>query len=290
MIGNYGQRGWDLPEDEGGGGDGGGGGKYTPEERLYRFRFKMESAEKNEIHKGAPVVHRILFLNDAPFSYWEHNLWSWRGCGHWTAICLAKDKIDDRGCPICLSGAKGNWPYYIGLFGIIDFGQIQYQDKEVKLTHNYWKNSDGEKVENPFPRILLPAKLGSADSPGVLKKLMWQAERKGGTLEGTVWDTSRSGKKEAQCGETWEYVDRVAPEDYVDYLAGYGADRGELNVDPIDDWKEICKPLSYEAMARIVGGGESKQQGKGKARSDGADYEGGQESGSSGDGDDDIPF
>jgi len=298
MMGKYGQPGWDLPDDddEGGGGE---GGKYTEEERLFRFRFKMPEAAKNPLEVGRPVTHRILFLNGAPFSFYEHGLYKWRGCGHWTALCLKKNDIDDRGCPLCDKAGGDDWPAYVGLFGIIDMGQVEYVRQEgdnkdeisgIKLHHRTWTDKDGEVHEDAFPRILLGAKKGSKKSPGVLKKLLWQAERRGNSLEGTVWDTSRSGDKEAGVGESWEYVDRIAPEDYVKYLQKYGADPEKLNVEPVSNWREICKALSYEQLAQIVGLGGSGGQ-RSEARSEGADYEGGQESGQQGFSDnDDIPF
>jgi len=281
MLGDYGQQNWDLPEgDEGGSGE---GGKYTDEERLFRFRFKMPDAANNPLEVGRPVTHRILFLNDAPFSYYEHGLYSWRGCGHRDALCLGKNKIDDRGCPICMEEGGDQWPSYVGMFGIIDMGQVQFLDRgEIKLHHRTWTDKKGDVHEDAFPRVILAAKLGSQKSPGVLKKLLWQAERRDNSLAGTVWDTSRSGDKEAAVGESWEYVERIAPKDYVEYLKRYGADPEKLNVDPIENWREICKPLSYEALARIVG--MSSGSGSG-ARSEGAGYDGGQEGDQ-----DDIPF
>jgi len=290
MLGNYGQRGWDLPPDEDTG-DGEGGGKYTEEERLYRFRFKMADAANNPLFPGKPVTHRVLFVNGSPFSLYEHGLYKWRGCGHWNALCLSKNKIDDRGCPFCRKDGGDDWPAYIGMFGIIDLGHVEYlENGQIKLHHRTWKDKEGTVHEDAFPRCVLGAKKGSKKSPGVLKKLLWQAERRGNSLEGTVWDTSRSGDKEAGVGETWEYVDRIAPEDYVKYLQKYGADPEKLNVEPITNWREICKPVSYETMARIVGmGGSGEDRGSGQ-RSEGADYEGGQEGGYSDTSQDDIPF
>lgn len=301
MLGNYGQSGWELPADEDMG-DGGGGGKYTEEERLFRFRFKMYDAANNPLEVGKPVTHRILFLNGSPFSFYEHGLYAWRGCGHQTAICLAKNNIDDRGCPLCDKDGGDDWPAYVGLFGIIDMGQVQYlpDGGGIKLHPRTWTTKKGEVIEEPFSRMLIGPKKGSKKSPGVLKKLLWQAERRGNSLEGTVWDTSRSGDKEAGVGETWEYIDRVAPEDYVKYLQKHGADPDKLNVDPVENWREICKPLSYEQVAHIVGQGGSGQSGGGQgggrgngARSEGADYNGGHDTGRQGMFDKDgseIPF
>jgi len=288
MLGNYGSKGWELPEDEEGDGDGG-GGKFSEEERLFRFRFKMKDAANNPLKVGTPVTHRVLFLNGTPYSYYEHGTWKFKGCGHYSIMCLGRNKNDDRGCPLCDKNFGDDWPAFIGLFGIIDMGQVEYlPGGQIKLHHRTWTNKDNEEIEDAFPRVLLGAKKGSKKSPGVLKKLAWYADRHGGTLEGTVWDTSRSGDKEAGVGEDWNYVERVAPEDYAKYLQDLGADPDKLNVDPITNWNEICKPLSYEAVCRIAGKplpGGAKQGG---SQTDGAGYEGG--GGYDGPQDDDIPF
>ncbi|RLC75606.1 MAG: hypothetical protein DRJ03_30000, partial [Chloroflexi bacterium] len=60
-----------------------------------------------------------------------------------------------------------------------------------------------------------------------------------------------------------------------------------IKVDPIENWLEICKPISYEAMARIVGLGGSGGDSGGGARSEGAGYGGGQDGPPD---EDDIPF
>lgn len=273
MLGEYGKVGWDLPEDDEASNA---GSSYSQEDRLYRFRFRMEDANGNPLGKGRPVVHRVMFLNEAPFIVHEHSLFNYKGCGHFNCLCLKKNNLGD--CPICDIGGKGNYPSVVGMFGIIDFGQIEYLSNDISLHHRTWEDKDGNTIEDAFPRVVLAAKKGTDESPGVLKKLLWASEQHGGNLEGTVWDTSRSGRKEAAVGETWNYVERVSPEDYVIYLEKYGADPDKLTVEPIDNWREICRPLSHEKMCRITG---TKTR---SARTEGAGF------GSGPPGDDDIPF
>lgn len=282
MLGDYGREGWDqIPDDEENGEGNGGGGRFTPEERLFRFRFRMPDAGNNPIQKGKPVTHRLLFLNGVPFSHYEHNLWSYKGCGHYTAMCLSKNDIDDRGCPLCDKKFGDDWPYLIGHFGVVDMGQVEYLPKgDVKLHHRTWTNTNGEEIEDSFPKVLLSAKKGSKKKPGVLQTLRWKAERYGGTLEGTVWDVSRSGDKEANIGEDWAYVERIAPSDYERYLVSFGADPERLDVEPISNWKEICKPIPYEEICRIVGKPLGGGGSRGGTTTDGAGYDDG----------DDIPF
>lgn len=297
-MGDYEKPSWEMSDNDGLPDGGSGGSKMGNDDRLWKFRFKMPDASKNKLQRDKPVVHRIMFLNEAPFRFWEHGLYSFRNAtDHYTAVCLAKNKIDKRGCPFCDKDGGDNWPSYVGLFTIIDFGQVLYgPGGKVELHHRKWTNKKGEDQEDPFPKLILAAKAGSKKSPGVLQKLLFQAERRGNSLEGTVWDVSRSGDKEAGVGETWEYVDRVDPNEYKEYLAKYGADKESVDVEPIDDWPAFLegddsqeyssKLVSYEEAQKIVGIRPDNEKG----RSDGAGYgnDPGQHAGF-GD-DDDIPF
>ena len=315
MLGKFNKPSWEMDDDDdyGGssGGDGGGGGGMGDDVKLWKFRFKMPDAANNPLQKDKPVTHRIMILNEAPFQFWEHGLYSFRrNTDHYTMPCIAKNRIDKRGCPVCDKEGGNDWPSCIGLFTIIDFGQVIYGPKgSIELHHRTWTNKKNEEIEDAFPRKILAAKKGSKKSPGVLKHLLYQAERRGNSLEGTVWDVSRSGEKEAGIGETWEYVDRVAPEDYVKYLEKFGADTEGLNVDAIEDWAAFLqgdeergysnKIVTYEQAQRIVGLVGKDEGGGGQGggrRSDGAGYNDGPPPGFT-DGppadqyqDDDIPF
>lgn len=281
-LGNYGSVGWDLPEDDGSSGEG--GGRFTSEETLYRFRFRMEDAAKNPIIKGRPVRHRVLFLNGEPFKSFEHSLYKLHNrMGHFTSPCLRRNKLDKRGCPLC---EHHNKPYFIGMFGVIDLGQVEFGPKqEIKLHHRTWTNRNGEVMVNAFPRLILGAKLGSQENPGVLKTLLWEAEERGNDFEGTIWDTTRKASKDAAVGTEWDYIDRIAPEEYVNYLEKYGADPEKLDIEPITNWGEICKPLPYEQLAQMVGMESSASNSSERSSGfEGASYGGAPYS------DDDIPF
>jgi len=282
MLGNFGRTDWDLPKDSGGDGSGD-GGKLSENERLYKFRFRMPDASKNELEVGRPVTRRVLFLNETPFSYYEHGLYKIDLGNHYTALCLKKNNLDERGCPLCDPKGGNVWPAYVGLFGIIDMGQVEYNGSDAILHHRKWTDKEGNEQLDSFPRKVLCAKMGSKKKPGVLKHLLWNAERHGGSLEGTIWDTTRSGEMEANIGESWEFVERISPDDYVNYLVGLGADSERLNVDQIstEQWYDICQPLTYEEMANAVGLGEKPKSGANGSSTSGAGY---------GKVDDDIPF
>jgi len=281
-VNTYGDRSW--PKDDEYDGDGGGGfGSMSEEERRWRFRFKIPEPKDNPLQAGRPMTKRVLILDEEPpFRIYEHGLYKANVAdpmGHWTVMCLARNDIDERGCPLCAKNGADNWPYNIGFFTIVDFGQVEYVGSQVKFHPNFWQNKDGERQEKPFETVMLGAKRGSRDKPGVLQTLQWQAEKRGGTLAGTVWDTTRKGRKEARCGETWEYVERIDLAEAAEYLAALGADRDSLDLD-VTDYRKVCRPLSYETLCRMVGWrSDGKQQGTAQ-RTEGAGY----------DGDEDLPF
>ena len=84
---------------------------------------------------------------------------------------------------------------------------------------------------------------------------------------GTVWDVHRSGKLVESVGDELEFVERVDPENWKDYLIDLGASSERLDLDPVD-YASAFVPKSFDDLARLVGG---KKTGSG-ARSEGADY------------------
>ena len=220
---------------------------------------------------------RIMFIDGEPFHFFEHSLWEITKSGKDKCICLDKNGIDNRGCPLC--DAK-MWPAFIGYFTIIDMGDVTYERGEGASLKG-WTNSKG--VEIQFTKQLYGAKRGSQEKPGVLKTLKRKADQKGGgDLTGTVWDVTRPGEKTEAVGSEFEYIETVQPAEMRRYLLEAGANEEYLNVDVID-YAEAFKPKSYEALERLVG---SKPSGSG-GRSEGAGYGPGLPAGPE---DSDIPF
>ncbi len=283
MLGNFGSVGWDnMPEDDYGGGEGGLSDDWE-KERLYKFRFRMNYTANNPINPGRPVTHRVLILDAAPFCFFEHGLYNYRQYTKaYNTICLKKNNLGDV-CPIC---EDGSWPRFMGMLSIIDLGQVEYKDKEMILHHRTWKNKQGETKESSFERKMLAAAKGNNETPGPLMKLQWESEKRGGTLEGTVWDATRTGKKEDGVGAKWDYIDRVAPEEYVSYLQRFGAPE-DVNVKTIGDefaegdksgWLEVCKVQDVNVLRSMVGGhsgGNDGGQKGGQGSTEGAGYDDG---------------
>lgn len=231
---------YDEYDNSSGGNDGGGG--ISTNERLYRFRFSiptpMGTDKKPNLVPGAPATKRVLFLDGSPFKVYEHGLWRYKNAYDvfqaFTAICLEKNGLSRKPCLLC-SGKK-DYASLIGFFPIIDMGQVEYRNGKVFLHHEYWVNSEGEHIERSFQRVLLGARRGSVDNPGILKTLQLELEKirqQHGIedLTGTIWDTTRKGKKDDSVGSEWRFIDRLLPEDFERYLVSWGADPGDLNLD-----------------------------------------------------------
>lgn len=306
-LGSY-SRGWGGADDydsQGSGGDSD-GSKMTEEERLFKYRFNIPSPEgtdkkPNLVNPGKPATKRILILDGEPFCLHEHSLFNfkdaWRTLGSFTAICLEKNQLHEKGCPLCAKNGGDDFPAFTGFFPVIDMGQVRYLGAgKVELVHEYWMNSKDEKQYRSFQKLILGAKRGSQDKPGVLKTLQFQMDKRGGDLTGTVWDVTRTGKKAAAVGDSWDFVEKILPSDFRDYLIGEGADENSIDVE-IPNWHDgnynngifdIDAESYYKKLAQIVGWGSSDAKVRKESRAEGASFGGGEPGGFCDD--DDIPF
>lgn len=260
----FGHDGWDPPEgygefaNEGGGDGGGGGGNYAPR------RFRLPTSDKHPYSPNKPVVKRFVIVG-APFYMWEHDLFKVQGFpkGMFTTICLKQNKIDERGCPLC---DEKIWPSWGGYFTVVDMGFVKYEAAgKVQLYPDIWTDKKGEEKEAQFRRCLMVAKKGGRETTGMLP-FMEQQRARLGDLTGTVWDTTRTGKKDPSIGKNWQFVENVVqggvatPDQINAYLEKWGAepDRVEdgrpsrLARITLNDVSEHLL-LSYEKMATYLG-------------------------------------
>jgi len=328
-IGNH-SRGWghvDGEDEYSGGGKGGDGGGLTQEERLYRFRFSIPEPNPkpgkdgkirrpNLVKPGSPATKRVLFLDGVPYSFFEHSLWNMRDVysvmGAFTAPCLKRNtfrnedgSLFDKGCPVCHEKGGNRFPAYAGTFTVIDMGQVEYIDGKVKLHHEPWENDKGERFYRKFQKVLLTAKRGSNDNPGPLKMLHFEMEtlrREQGIddLSGTVWDTTRMGKRSHGVGDKWRFVRKLNGEAEIrDYLVRFGAEEENLDLEiPVLDLEEpgtvfyVDPQKMYDKMCRLVGWGGSQSSERQRGEASGAGFDGEEDSsgGPEDDGQQDIPF
>jgi len=273
MLGNFGQVGWGNPDEEVGEKSGSGGGYsggMSEKERFWKFRFRILDPAKNMIQVGRPITHRVMFLSSVPFRVYEHGLYKDKhATDHYTAMCLSKNDLDPKGCPICQRNDKGDYAYMVGLLGLINMGQVEYiGPNDVRLHPRTWRNKDGETVTAAFERQLYAGRFGNQENPGPMRELFWEAEKLGGTLDGTVWDLTRTGQKKHSVGDRLSFVERIPADKWVEYLTSWGADGDDLNVTPPEKesengWHDVCQIVGYDELARIVGGGQQQgQQGQ----------------------------
>jgi hypothetical protein len=273
VSGGYGHDGWDPPEDYGqlkGGGAGGGGRGHGP------LRFKLPEPDDNPIEPGKAARKRVMIIS-VPFYLWEHSTYKWPKVprGIFSAICRRQNS-EDKKCAAC---DVKRWPSYAANFTVIDMGFVRYgEGGQAELFPDIWKDRDGKRRESQFSRRLMSAKKGGKDKPGMLSFFEDQRNRRG-DLVGCVFDCLRKGRKEAQIGETWEFVERVgrgsAPtiDEMKDYLRDQGATDEQVDREhlfdriTIQDMEEGCL-FSNEELAEWAGDGS---EGRDDGHDDGRD-------------------
>lgn len=221
------------------------------------------------------ATKRIMFLDAEPFCLFEHSLFEITRDAKERAICLERNSLDSRGCPLC---RKKLFPSFVGYFSVIDMGDVEFDGGKVKLSG--WTSPKG--IHYQFQRKLFGAKRGSAGKPGILPKLHRIAQKKlRGDLTGAVFDVTRDGAKSESIGNDFEFIESISKKDIREYLIRAGANAEGLVVDPFE-YKEVFVPKSYESLARLCG--EESASDAPKKTVEGAGYS------DSDDDDDDIPF
>lgn len=188
--------GWNDTEGNGGGASEGSGRSRGPTIFRLRLPYGMESGRD------------ILYLDDDPFRFWEHNGKD-RESGKWTvyAPCRRRNNIGDGVCPVCEKMSK-DAPlnlYNIGMLTGID------------ISFAVGKEYRGERNFYLCEKRLVPAKRGSQDYPGALADLHRIREREG-RLRGIVIHQLRKGKKSPTIGDSFEVVERLKDDQIVEYL------------------------------------------------------------------------
>lgn len=177
--------------------------------------YEDDGGDSNVREFWTPIggTKRIVVLDDAPYGFWSHSLWSF-GVKGAQAICLDRNgnlSQTHGKCPLCelnqlhraTKGAQGAkaWPIYVAYITVIDCGEVKNGATGQYLEG--WVNDKG--VEFNFDRKVLPLKKGGKDKPGLLHKFRRFKEKKGGTLVGAVFDLYRAGQKEERPGTEWEF-------------------------------------------------------------------------------------
>lgn len=203
------------------------------------------------------TTKRILILDNDPFCFWEHSLYSLTGRGGPPEICL--EKAGQGPCPLCEADVYAS---YVGYSAVIDMGEVEFSEDEngdpIVTLYGY-EDDDGNLWQ--FGRKAMATKAGGKDKPGQLPALKRRKSRKGGVLRGTVWDVHRAGKKSERCGDQWDFVEAVKEEDIKDYLVEWGADPDSLELHGLDGMEEFSLP-DPRRLQRLVDSAKKRQSGK----------------------------
>lgn len=231
------------------------------------------AAEVREMWTPVGATKRIIILDDQPFGFWQHSLWS-LGVKKEKPICLDRNgglAQTHGACPFCeqtalhkkTNGAEGNqlWPSYVGYITVIDCGEVKTGATGQFLEG--WVND--KEIEYNYDRKLLPLKKGGRDKPGLLQKLRRLREKKQGSLVGCVFDLYRGGQKEERVGTEWEYICRVDVstveklQESVRGLDGYRPDRhdalvkGVVTDNSAIDYMTHFEPENRAQLMRHIG-------------------------------------
>lgn len=202
-------------------------------------RFEQMAPRKWFVPKGG--MKRCMFLSSMPITFYEHGMYAVNRDIKDKPICLAKNKIEEH-CPLCeVKGPDGkslSWPSFIGYFPVIDMGDVSYQNGEVILTG--WTSPKG--VTYQFDQKALGAKRGGSEKPGMLLEIQ-HLMNKYGDLAGCVFDVRRTGGMSERCGDRFDFVEKVAPDDWEEYLIDAGADPARI--------KEALEPENYHEAFKI---------------------------------------
>jgi hypothetical protein len=194
------------------------------------------------------ATRRIIFLDENPVTYWEHNFklnGNWR---NWEP-CKKRNK-QDNSCALC-ERYPDVFPSFVGILSIINM--------------TAWESRKGREIN--FKRELLVAKLGGKDKPGILKRLE-RKKKEHGRLRGAIFDVYRSGAKVESVGDEYTMIEMVEPADIVKYgkakLAEWVAHVNE-NLDPKDQvnldklWeRDPWTPFDYDSVLSMRSNEELK--------------------------------
>lgn len=185
---------------------------------------QSKSASSKRFFMMPDETKRILLLDDEPTCIWEHSLkigGKWRGHEY----TCRKGMPDDPRCPLCTSGANR---YYLGFLTILDL--------------DGFTGEDGKKYTNL--RRLFPMKMET------LKRFRKFKERRK-SLVGWIIEASRSGKKTANVGDIFDFVEKVDPFEDERFWFASKTDGGKKKPPEIFDYRELFAPVSVKEMMSL---------------------------------------
>lgn len=156
----------------------------------------------------------IVFVDDAPFRFYEHTWYtSQNGWRNW-ATCM---QGSGQNCPLCEAGVRS---YYVGMLTVVDLSE--------------WREKDSGKVHKNELRLF-------AAKTDTLKLLKLKKEKSHG-LVGKRFSVARTKDKSPGCGDVFD----------LEGEANWAA-LGFLQGPPKPfDYAELLKPMSFESMKQLA--------------------------------------
>lgn len=172
----------------------------------------------------ADETKEIVFLDDAGFAFYEHNLKiNGRWGNHYTCI----RGIDARGCPLCnhFGSTGAGKRYLVTLRSVIDLTPFDTRDGE----HREWS------------RKVLAAKTRT-------NKTLERKRKTRGSLIGAKYSVTRTDAKVENCGDDFEFVEEI---DLGRFRYMDKHEKVEKPIEPVD-YAEVYKPLDYTVLRSLI--------------------------------------
>lgn len=211
------------------------------------------------LKKGAGFAKHIMFVDDKPFGYYEHEL---KLNGQWGNFFTCLKGVSR--CPLCDAGIRN---YYVGLLTIVDFEG--YEDDKGVRHKNLVR--------------LFAAKMDTLD---ILK---YKKANNGLLL--CVYKVARLGDKAPRVGDNFDFVKKlnsITDLNVTAFSMGMNQQVTPKELKPFD-YPDIAKPVTIEELERIAGAHEASDDGGSSSLGGGAPAGGGALAGAAQQ-DDDLPF
>lgn len=191
------------------------------------WRFMLKDGEEKRVTFLDGDLDENGMLSDQRF--YQHTLFV---NGNWMNFVCTADVDQSQPCPICAKNDKDSRPALVGVLSVIDHSQHEVQSGPNK----------GNVIKNQR-RLYVMKK-------GTIKHLQKLAEKRGG-LAGCTFDIGRTGDKEPNVGNQFDFVEKHPSLDSIAAELGLKA--------------EDCVPLNYGEEIKYYTPQELIELGVGKA-------------------------
>lgn len=191
----------------------------------------------------------VVFLDDNPFTIYEHQLKIGGNFRNWYSCRLGFDEKDPS-CPLCDAMRDRRIPNkrnYVGFLTIIDV--------------TGWTGDRGEKIVNTRQLYSMGAE--------TLKRMRVIKQKKT-SLVGAMFEITRTGDRSPGCGDMWDFVKVVDPFKDEKFFYHSRIENKLIANDPCN-YREMLSPVSSADMRKLVSSGYSSFESADENVESGAD-------------------